>query len=285
MLGLLLFARSGRCEDKGAFPVPKAQSLPAPISKEITVIGWIDRNAIALGTPDTDELASSLNGSATSCFLLTTEWGLGIRAAVFTEADRVYANAWLHREASNLQPPTFIDDFPGFVSSQHKYKLLNRLKVEVKTDNGQITVPPKFHVGQAAIGRSPEPCTGFHFLLPILSDSEPHVKNGQKGITSSGANAYQLNQARVGFAVQEVDTTLNDPNHPNTTVGDTTPWIWSNIRVDHTGNLLTPIGRQIYPTYYTYFNGILNNVTTQPSPENLVALDHTSVIETPAQDP
>lgn len=261
--------------------VPKKQVLPSPISRDITVIGWVNPAAITLPTGATQQLVNDLNDSFGSCTEVTTAWTADIRMDIFSDVDRRYANAWLLQNSPNKEPATFIADL-AHAENDGDYRLFSRLKVEVKVNAGQIVAPPKFHTGRAAVGMTPEPCSGFHFNIPTLSAPEPHIKNGEHAITSSGGRVYQLNQGRIGAFGQAVDTTLNAPGTPH---GETTPWIWSNIKVDSDGNLVRPLITQIFPTYYLYLSGIRSEIIPQSAPEPFIALDQTSVISDPRIDP
>ena len=72
-------------------------------------------------------------------------------------------------------------------------------------------------------------------------------------------------QGRLGSLGQRVNTTIN---------GRSTPWIWSVIHFDASGNL-RPLDHAIFPTYYVYKDGDLIATFPQSAPATFIALDAT----------
>jgi hypothetical protein len=67
------------------------------------------------------------------------------------------------------------------------------------------------------------------------------------------ATQYRTTEGRIGPTGQAINRTIN---------GGTTPWIWSVIEFDSSGNLIVPIDHAMFPTYSIYWNG--NLVQTCP---------------------
>ena len=93
------------------------------------------------------------------------------------------------------------------------------------------------------------------------------MQNGSIGVTSSGTGVYQLAEGPLGSAGQAVSMAIN---------GRTTPWIWSVIRFDGSGNL-SPLDHAIFPTYFVYINGVrsIPLTFTQSAPVPFILLNDT----------
>ena len=259
------------------FTAPNGQSATADVdvavpTKDITVIAWIDPDPVDLATLEsqaTPLLVGNLNTIVTCSFQLA-EWQVGKRTNINTDIDRQYANAFLLINSANSQPPNVID--ADAIEAAGDFRAFNRFKVSFKTDSGQIVGTPNIINSSALIGATPDPC-GF---FPPLS-AEAHPSNGSSGVTTSATGTFQLNEGRIGFAGQAVDRTLNDCNQPvcSSTVGQTTPYIWSVIRFDSQGNL-SPLDHQMFPTYFVYENGNLISQFPQGDLETFISLDSSS---------
>jgi hypothetical protein len=164
------------------------------------------------------------------------------------------------------------------------FRLFNRFKVFFAFENGKIVGAPSFLQKTAAVGKTPEPCTGLGLALPLFSSPEAHrLFNGVKGITPSGTAIFQLNEGRIGFVGQAADRTINDCQSLfciTVPIGPTTPWIWSVIKFDVQGKLVS-VDHQIFPTYSIYEDGNFVDHHGQSDPEAFISLDDTNSLKRP----
>ena len=219
----------------------------APMStKEVTVVGWINANAISLPTGENAALQSALNGSTSTCATLVSLWAAALPADLATAADAAYANAWLLKHSGNPAPPSTITR--SYMQSSFNYRVFN--------DYGGPG-------GAYAIGSTPDPC-GSGLIPNWSTHGQPSQYNGATGTALSG-NSYQLAEGRVGQIGQLVSYTINDR---------TVPWIWSLIE-------FTPSGAPSYmyismfPTFSIYIGGTLSTTIPQSSVAAFVAKDDT----------
>jgi hypothetical protein len=234
-------------------------------SKDVTVVGWIDRRpidtALAAIAPSTSFLLKIDLNTPLICNALLIDWTVGLPTDLFGENERRYANAFLLANSANEPPPSTID--PAAVQAGGDYRLFNRLQVGIDNTGGSPQV--EYFQSAAVIGRTPDPC-GLGGRL--LGGPELHPSNGAKGLTSSGSGVYQLNEGRLGSLGQRVNRTIN---------GRSTPYPWSVIRFDLEG-VLSPSDpdRNIFPTCYLYEDGKLVRQYPQADAELFIALDEAS---------
>lgn len=236
-------------DDNGSSAVDSATFV---LSKDIAVVGWIDRSHIDSPDPTgvSPSLVNSLN-SAVQCPLTLLAWAASAtfrnpadpQYAVTTDADRTYANNFLIRNSANDDPGLEIDSLFGTVRS--RYRAFLRFQSAYVVKNGAIIGAPKALIAQTAGGFTLNPCPG---PLPPPLESEAHPADGAFGISQSGQSVYLMTQGRIGAEGQAGDTYLNDRNG---VIGATTPWIFALVQFDLNGNLL-PITHQQFPTYSVY---------------------------------
>ncbi len=154
----------------------------------------------------------------------------------------------LNIHSGNSRPLQTID--PAAAVAGGDFRLFNRLKTTYSQSGGVISTPA-FAQAAAIVGTTPDPCG----IFPNASGEE-NLFNGSEGRTYSGTGVYQLAEGRLGSIGQQVNFTIN---------GMTTPWIWSVIRFDSSGNL-SPLDHAIFPTYYVYVNGVLTLPVFPQSP-------------------
>jgi hypothetical protein len=98
---------------------------------------------------------------------------------------------------------------------------------------------------------------------------------GSSAFDSAGKGVAQLAEGRVGTVGQAVNKTIN---------GTGTPWIWSVIEFDSSGNLIVPIDHAMFPTYSIYWNGNLVQTCPQSDPQSFISKSE-SYQRTPSQIP
>ncbi|MFI5347612.1 MAG: hypothetical protein ACHQ51_14650 [Elusimicrobiota bacterium] len=245
-VALLCLARPLLAAD-GTLP---AKTLKINPTQDITVIGWINGTAIDLPTQldgVSNSIIQDLDSNPVICALTLGEWSQGVATDLDTAANRSYANAFLIKFSGNGEPPNPLDSSSYALGGD--YRLFNEVKVAYRAKDGTIIAQPAPHfLKQIAInGKTPDPCG---VVSPV--DSQANAANGARGIGSSGADVYQVTEARLGTLGQQVNTTIN---------GATTPWIWSVIEFDIKGNLVFPFALQskpntsMFPTFYVYADG------------------------------
>jgi len=239
------------CED--------APEPPAP-SAEITIVAWINGNAITLPSGASLALQAvfpppSLGGpwslatpgyaACVAELAALTSNSLGVVSN--TASDKAYANAWLLKYSGNQDPGKTI--IPStFTSFSFQYRLF-------------ADYSPGRGIQTASIGYTPDPCGTP--LAYVQGDAYP--QNGQTG-TSLFGDQFLLAETRVGSEGQKGWKTLNN--------GEEIPWVWSVIEFAPNGNPdygriqnaspITPTTNyQIFPTYSVYVNGTLTYKTTQ----------------------
>jgi hypothetical protein len=249
-------------------PTKTIKILP---TADVTVIGWINGDAITLTSAGVNTTLILTLAQPMACDALLNNWSQGNKTLINSAADLLYANQFLIKGSANSPPPATID--PAAVEAVGDYRLFNRLQAAYRVANGQVTGTPKFLQMEAKVGVTRDPCP----FSPIYAAGQADTgRNGANGATASGSGVFQLNEGRIGPLGQAVNLTLN---------GHTTPWIWSVIKFDTTGNLVFPfsIGAfpnpQIYPTYSVYKNGqLLPPVITPGDLQTFINLTDTSEI-------
>jgi hypothetical protein len=236
-------------------------TLPSPPSKgnTVTIIAWVDASQVTLPTPGNTDLPSLLNTFST-CAALLNHWSTqqsGIPLGLTGAADIAYVNNWLLMHSGNPEPLSYLS---GSLPSSTAYRLYNSYSIGA---NGKPASP-----GTALIGWTPDPC-GSTVSLP------PDPSGSNNGYISTGAVVAQLAEGRLGVKGQAVNHILN---------GGTTPWIWSVIQFDSSGNLALPVDHAMFPTYYVYWNNNLVLKCPQTTPATFITQD-SSYQRLPSQIP
>ncbi len=227
---------------------------PLVTTDDVIVIAWVDPLVIALPSGANQQLVDKLNFPG-SCVQELTIWAAGSPLDLTSDADRAYANAYLVKNSGNAAPLLGID--PNTVLAAGDFRLFNRFKVKFSSSGGGISNLTILQ-SQSEVGNTPDPC----YVFPSVS-GQAHFSNGARGVTASGANAFQLTEGRIGSAGQLVFLTINV---------HFTPWIWSVIKFDASGNLNTS-DHAIFPTYYVYRNGVRIAVYPQSAISSFVIKD------------
>ena len=223
---------------------------------DIVMIGWVNASVISLPSGASFLLRIDLNTPG-ACTILLGTWLIGIPTDLFGQAEVDYANAYLLNHSGNSQPPSTIN--PDAQLAAGDFRLFNRLQATYDTAGGIASGFTAIH-SNAVVGTTPDPCG----LLPNVA-GETSVFNGFNGVGSSGTDVYQLAEGRLGSKGQAVNKTIN---------GTTTPWIWSVIRFDISGNPDTS-DHSIFPTFYVYKDGTLINTYPQSAPSAFIPLGDT----------
>ena len=223
---------------------------------DIVVIGWVNSSAITLPGGASFLLRIDIN-TPLICSALLLDWVVGLPTDLFGQAEVDYANAFLLIHSGNAQPPSTIN--PDAQLAAGDFRLFNRLQATYSASGGTISNFSAIH-SSAQVGTTPDPCG-----LVGNASGQAHPSNGSNGVTSSGTGVYQLAEGRLGTLGQRVNQTIN---------GITTPWIWSVIRFDASGNPDTS-DHAIFPTYYVYQDGSLITTYPQSAPTAFIPLGDT----------
>jgi len=231
-------------------------------SPEITVIAWVNPDA-----PDLLTLPSGANSTLTSnladpsdCSAELSAWGIEhVRQDLHTAADTAYVNAWLVKESGNSAPPV-TPIVPSALQSTGNFRLFNDF------GNGR---------GFYQVGVSPNPCgaTTPTFILNWIGTGQASPYMGASGTSPSG-ETYLLAEGRVGRLGQSINATLN---------GMSTPWIWSVIEFDSSGNP-TFTNHSVFPSFTVYRNGNFQITYPQSSVASFILNDESYQL-TPSQIP
>jgi len=268
-------------------------SIDLVLTKDITVFGWIDGDAIPLPTGANPDLVDDLN-DILRCPATLLAWsnagkngGLPTSIAgkifhVTEDVDRRYANAFLVRYSGNSDPGSSINRTAielEFDSGVWKFahRAYNRFQAFFVVRSGRILPNISRLQDRADAGYTPNPCLRVQVPLPVQAP-EVDSLNGQTGVSAAGDFVYHINQARVGASGQAGDTYLNDRTS-NTTYGvpgNTTPWIWSVIQFDLSGTLRVPLTTQVFPTYSVFEGATRIAVRPQSVLEPFISLSSSS---------
>jgi hypothetical protein len=246
------------CEEAPTAPVPAA---------EITIVGWINSNAITLPSGESTAVdlvfpplgtgGPSNMGQYAVCI---SQLGLlsanQLGAVSNTANDKAYASAWLLKFSGNQDPGNTITP-STFQSQPGKFRLFN-------------DYAPGLGISKTAVGNTLDPCGSS---IGTIGVADPN--NGKTG-TSIFGDQYQLSEVRVDQAGQNGWATLH--NH------QPIPWVWSVIEFDPNGqpdygriqNNPSPTSPttnyQIFPTYSVYSNGKRIYVVNQGTPNAFAGL-------------
>jgi hypothetical protein len=217
-----------------------AQVHGAMSTPEVTVVAWVNGNAITLPTGENSSLQSTLNSSL-NCGPLILHWEGGTKTYLNGPADVAYANAFLVKNSANSAPPATVT---GSYVSSGNFRLFN--------DFGGSGSPNN------KVGSTPSPCPG---IAGWFSSSGQQYANSGPGTSGSG-QSYQLTEGRIGSTGQAVNQTIN---------GTSTPWIWTVIEFNSSG---TPTYSQVsmFPTFSVYVNGALKQTYAQSALSSFIAL-------------
>jgi hypothetical protein len=266
----LQFQCGGPGCDTGGGAASTVVGIQQPPYPEVTIIGWINANAIQLPGGENSNLQSTLNNSSAfaraECDALLAAWALGSLPYVNSPADVAYANAWLLKNSGNPAPPT---PLPAGWASGGNFRLFNDFQI-----NSSGT--PLIHTAQ--VGNTPDPCG----VLPALAGQAYFPSSaGETGATQSSGNTWntwQLAEGRVGIFGQAIGETLNGTS--------SIPWIYSVAEFNSSGGPAIPPITALFPTYSIYINGTL--YTTYPpqvSVSTFAAMTETTSQEQPSQIP
>jgi hypothetical protein len=233
---------------------------------DVTIVGWIDGNAITL--PAGESLSLRLDfpesGSNVAAFagcelqlLFLTNNALGDVSNNAT--DKAYALSWLLKYSGNHNPGTTISPNTYYTGSG-QYRLFNDQQLN-------------FH-NMELVGASPDPCGGQVFT--VAGESSQY---NQKLGTSPSGYSYALAEGRVGSWGRTSWLLLT---------GNDVPWIWSVIEYDANGNparYQDAANYQIFPTYSVYINGQFVYKKSQSSVSDFINLNLSSYQLTPSQIP
>jgi hypothetical protein len=260
---------------RGGFAKGRTGAL---LTKEITVIGWLNGSAVAFPPINSvnTALVFALNHACDLTLLTFSYGGVGI---ITNDSDRLYANAFLIGNSGNNEPPPSLD--PNAYIKGGDFRAFNRAQVKLHT-TGQQILSAEFISSNVALGATVDSCHSA-FTPKSLLVSEPHPDNGAKGITASKLHVFQLVEGRVGSEGQKVNMTLNACTSRNllglcnAPAAATMPYIWSFPLFDWQAQYA--VEHQIFPTYYIYENGKLVNKIPQAAIETFIPLRSTSQIK------
>jgi hypothetical protein len=246
----------------------QAPTLPVAPNSEVTIVGWINGNAITLPSGASLALQAvfpppSLGGPWSfgstgykACLAEVAALAVNsLGVASDTPADKAYANAWLLKYSGNVDPGLAITP-PTFTHLNYQYRLF-------------ADYSPSLGIHTTAIGYTPDPCgTPFAYLQGATYPQNGHYTGDLNGTGKSlyGYN-FLLAETRVGSAGQAGWRTLNNQRD--------IPWVWSVIEFDQNGysirlqnasSTVPTTNYQIFPTYSVYVDGILLYTTTPGTP-------------------
>jgi len=270
-------------------------SLTFVLTDDITVVGWIDGPNIAIPSGADPHLVNWLydTGFGGHCDVTVASWAAAGLAGplgfllteieVTSDTDRRYANAYLNANSGNAQPPQSIPDPAGQWSvNSGDFRAYNRFRTYYEVFPQGISWQPQNVIEKLVInGPTPDPCKSIPAAL-----SQTGVHNDRRAIASTGGSPFQVAEARVGAVGQQVNAYLNHKSLAGPfSYSAATPWIWSSIQFDASGNLQTILpgtNIQIFPTYYVYRNGQLVYQFNQMSNlQQFIALIATSLFMVP----
>jgi hypothetical protein len=265
---------------------PSTNSTSNFFTKEVTIIGWVDKKAVSVPPASSVNatLVSNLDAHFATCPNTLRNLKNGDCSLITSDIDRQYANAFLIINSANDEPPGTLD--PS-VLNVGNFRAYNDVRAAINAVNNQIT-SVTFANPKPVLGHTPDAChspmvTFFNYILNF-EKAEAHPDNGKNGITPSGLKVFQIAEGRVGPEAQAVNMTLNscastDPQtgHCNAAVPPVTPYIWSVPLLD-LQNQYT-VNTQIFPTYYIYEYGKLVKKIPQSALEDFIKLKASSQIK------
>jgi hypothetical protein len=205
------------------------------VSSRYTVVGWLDGTRIRpedVAPSANRTLKKDLSGIVCS-WLVMVRWGWwGSPTDIVTDADRLYAKAFLLSSAANPEPPDEIDDrYPSQVT---RYKLYNDYQVDA--DDSVIHQ-------SARMGETPFPCG-----IPFDARGDVHPHNDGVFWNEDQSALMHLNEARIGKSAQDVLKAI-DPHGPSA------GWIWSLVAIDKKGSAKARTAG--FPSFWVYRDGLV----------------------------
>lgn len=259
---------------RGGFAKGRTGTL---LTKEITVIGWI--NGLAVTFPSSDSVSSVLRLDLNvSCAITIFRFLSGDRSLINSDADRQYVNSFLIANSNNHEPPPTLD---SSILKRGDFRAFNRLQATINKVGSRITTARPL-ISVIALGNTIDSCSSIFTPTSALKP-EPHPDNGKTGTTPSGLHFFQLNEGRVGADGQKVNMTLNACTSKNAAglcnapAGPTVPYIWSFPLFDPQAQYT--VEHQIFPTYYIYEDGKLVNKAGQSALEDFIKLNSSSQVK------
>jgi hypothetical protein len=201
---------------------PSAEYVSSFFTKEITVIGWVDKNAISVPptTSVSPTLVSNLNANSDNCPFTLFNLNIGDRSIIANDIDRQYTNAFLLTNSANDEPPLTLD---ASVLKGGNFRAYNDVRAAINTKDNQI-INVIFANPMPVLGHTPDACHSptITFFNHIFNFEKPeaHPDNGKHGKTPSALKVFQIAEGRVGPGGQAVNMTLNSCTSTNPLTGN-----------------------------------------------------------------
>lgn len=292
LVGVTSYDLDTSAVDSSFWPFPDANPSATRtgnfFTKEITVIGWINKAPIAFPPEGSVNLALEFGLSdAGLCPVLLKGLADGDRSVITSDADRRFVNAFLISQSANSEPPSTLD--PSVIRGGD-FRALNRAQAVLEPVGNQI-LNAQFYNTKAINGDTPDSC---HSPITTLANyiafggkllkSEGHPDNGKSGVTPGRLLAFYLVEGRVGPEAQAANRTINacfskdaSTGFCNDPVPPVTPYIWALTKFDAAGQYT--VDHQIFPTYYIYENGKLVTKIPQSDLEVFIGLNAQSQVK------
>ena len=189
----------------------QAPTAPPAPNSEVTIVGWINGDAITLPSGASLALQAvfpppSLGGpwslgtpGYTACLAEVAALTLNsLGVASNTAADRAYANAWLLKYSGNEDPGIAITP-STFTQFNYQYRLF-------------ADYSPGREIHTASIGYTPDPCgtPGIHLQGATYPQNGDYTDDPKGTGTSVFGDKFLLGETRVGTAGQAGWKTLNN---------------------------------------------------------------------------
>jgi hypothetical protein len=273
-------------------------SITLVASERASVLSWPDGNRVTTAPPTTPGVESMLRNP----LMCTAAIGTWVAAAVagveipflnpyrVANSDVPFVNTFLLRRGygDDPAPPSSISP-SQFLLARANYRGGQDFQAGFEVDAGKIVEPVFAFTALTLGGSTPEPCTGLRLYVPLpnsVSAPEASSLNGSVWIDGARNSVSQVVNVRVGRAGQAADTYLNDRLSCSAflcrfgTIGATTPWIWSTIKLNAEGTFqrsaLVPGDsglRSIFPSLTTYRQGVSQGEIGQGSALTFVGFD------------
>ena len=258
-------------------------------SDDVTIVGWLNAGQVSYPSPAPDgpnpTLIQRLNNPV-DCAAQIGQWqiagqsgfDLGGGLLIDSPTDAEYATAFLNIYSANVRPPDSLPD--SFVGNDTTFRAYNKVKAYYEVNAGEIDLNSVMPLQTSTkLGRSPEPCTGFQLFAVA---AEPHTQNGDRRLEFGSLR--QLNHGTLGPEGQAVNAYLNRRDLIGARYTQATPYIWSDLKLDAFGKLVTPAQNgelQIFPQYHIYTDGVLRQTFAQQPFQDFVRKDYTSFYSLP----
>ncbi|MFL6247643.1 MAG: hypothetical protein ACJ74H_16580 [Thermoanaerobaculia bacterium] len=230
-------------------------------SKRVTVVGWVDGNAI-----DPDVIAPHASETVKEHFSTDEKCGKAVMEILLhkrlsfissesPEQDRLYAQAFLVRSSKNEPPPEKLEE----LIERGDYRLLNDFQV-IGAEGRRFD--PKMLPGPSEVGETPLPCgvdtlRNNRWIRQWIDHYRPdhtdhHKRNGERLDTDEPERFAQLNQGRLGWLGRYCQAVLTGTDREP---DDLTPWVWSLVAFDKNGRFV--MKNAGFPRYSVYIDGKL----------------------------